>query len=176
MKTSSCLTSRCKAFLFLSSSIVLRIANLWVSTILRSSRSRDDLHCHRRTRSVRRPSDHHVRLRESRERCDESRGAYALRCELERGELELWLHVAWRWPGIWGVNEKLLSFSVRGFAFPNLRDFDWNMDGVRNFNFFNHGNFDFLDNRHLLRVMVMNGVDFVGDFYFNRFAEWKERK
>lgn len=85
----------------------------------------------------------------------------------------MWLDDDWV-SGEW--MRRCRQLSAWDFAFHNLRDFDWNVDWIRHFYFFNHRNFDLLDNRHLLRVMVMNRVDFVGNLDFNRFAEWKGEK
>lgn len=49
-------------------------------------------------------------------------------------------------------------------------DFDGNVDGIWNFNFFNNWHFNLLVDGELLGVMMMDGVDFVGNFNLDGFT------
>lgn len=52
-----------------------------------------------------------------------------------------------------------------------LRDFDGHVNWIRNLHFLNHWDFNFLVHRELLGVMMMDGVDLVGDLNFYHFTE-----
>lgn len=51
-----------------------------------------------------------------------------------------------------------------------VRHFNRKMNWVGNFNLLDDRNFDFLVNRELFNVMMMNGVDFVGDVNVDAFV------
>lgn len=102
----------------------------------------------------------------------ESRGdACARKCGLGNDGRELWRHEAWQQRDNCeeeSMDEKVSLQHVEGC--DNLRNFDGNVNGIWDFNFFNDWNLDFLVHRKLLGMMVMNCVNFIGNFDLNSFA------
>lgn len=59
-----------------------------------------------------------------------------------------------------------LGFKINSFTNKFKKNFilTWNMNWIRHFDFLNHWHFNFLINGKLFCVMMMNCVDFVGNF------------
>lgn len=88
-----------------------------------------------------------------------------------------WVVMDWDCDNMWFHNNWVSKGSLNTIksctaskSVDNLRDFHGNMDWIRHFHFLDDRDLDFLVHWELLRVMVMNRMNFVRDFDLDGFA------